>query len=89
MPIEFDAEKDRANIAKHGISLARAADFEVLAFIEDDRSDYGEARYRAWGLIDGKAYCLAFTDRQGGLRAISLRRAHRKEMDRHVPKGGL
>jgi uncharacterized DUF497 family protein len=61
MPIEFDAEKDRANIAKHGISLARAADLEILAF----------------------------TDRQGALRAISLRRARRKEMDRHVPKGGL
>ena len=47
MPIEFDTEKDRANIAKHGISLARAADLEVLAFIEDERRDYGEARYRA------------------------------------------
>ena len=89
MPIEFDAEKNPADIAEHGISLARAADFQILAFIEDERSDYGEARFRAWGLIDGKAHCLAFTDRQGSLRAISLRRAQRKEMDRHVPKGGL
>lgn len=89
MPIAFDAEKDRANIAKHGISLARAVDLEILAFIEDDRNDYGEARYRAWGLIDGKAYCLALTDRAGSLRAISRRRAHEKEMDRHVAKGGL
>jgi len=56
MPIEFDADKDQANIAKHGISLARAADLEILAFIADDRSDYGEVRYRAWGLIDGQAY---------------------------------
>ena len=89
MLIEFDAEKDRANIAKHGISLARAVNLEILAFIEDDRSDYGETRYRAWGLIEGEAYCLAFTDRQGVLRAISLRRANRKEMDRHAPKSGL
>jgi uncharacterized protein len=89
MSIEFDAEKDRANIAKHGISLARAADLGVLAFIADKRRDYGEARYRAWGLIDVQAYCLAFTDRAGALRAISLRRAHRKEMDRHVAKSGL
>ncbi len=88
MPIEFDAEKDRANIAKHGISLTRAADLDILAFIADERSDYGETRYRAWGLIDGQAYCLAFTDRAGAVRAISLRRAHKKEMDRHVAKGG-
>jgi uncharacterized DUF497 family protein len=85
MQIEFDPAKDAINIAKHGISLASAVDLDILAFIEDDRTDYGEVRYRAWGLIDGKAYCLAFTDRTDSLRAISLRRAHKKEMDRHVP----
>ncbi|TMV68375.1 BrnT family toxin [Thioclava sp. BHET1] len=84
MQIEFDAAKDVINTDKHGISLSRAIDLEILAFIEDDRNDYGETRYRAWGLIDGKAYCLAFTDRNGTLRAISLRRAHKKEMDRYV-----
>lgn len=85
MLIEFDPAKDEANIAKHGVSLARAADLEILAFIEDDRTDYGEVRYRAWGLIDGKAHCLALTDRNGSLRAISLRRAHKREMDRYAP----
>lgn len=85
MQIEFDPAKDEINIAKHGVSLARAADLEILAFIEDDRNDYGETRYRAWGLIDGLAHCLAFTDRNGRLRAISLRRAHKKEMDRYAP----
>jgi uncharacterized DUF497 family protein len=73
------------NIAKHGVSLARAGDLEILAFLEDGRNNYGETRYRAWGLIDGKAYCLAFTDRNGILRAISLRRARKKEIDRYVP----
>lgn len=84
MQIEFDPAKDEANIAKHGVSLARAADLEILAFIEDDRNDYGETRYRAWGMIDGKAHCLVFTDRNGTIRAISLRRAHKKEMDRYA-----
>ena len=85
MSVEFDDAKDKANIAKHGVSLVRAADLEILAFIEDDRNDYGEVRYRAWGLIDGVAHCLVFTDRKGVVRAISLRRAHRKEMDRYAP----
>lgn len=85
MLIEFDPAKDDINIAKHGISLSRSAELEILAFIEDHRNDYGETRYRAWGLIDGVAYCLAFTDRNGALRAISLRRAHKKEMDRYAP----
>jgi uncharacterized DUF497 family protein len=50
----------------------------------DDRYDYGEVRYRAYGFIDGVAYCLAFTTRNGQVRPISLRRAHAKEMRRHV-----
>jgi uncharacterized protein len=85
MKIMFDPAKDEINIAKHGVSLARSVDLEILAFIEDRRTDYGEVRYRAWGLIDGKAHCLAFTDRDGTFRAISLRRAHKKEMDRYAP----
>jgi uncharacterized protein len=82
--IEFDAEKDMANLAKHGISLDRAKDIKVLAIVEDDRFDYGETRYRAFGLIDDQAHCLVFAERNDVLRAISLRRAHAKEMSRHV-----
>ena len=85
MDIEFDPAKDKANLEKHQISLSRAVEMDILVFLEDDRSSYGEVRYRAWGLIDGKAHCLAVTDRNGTLRAISLRRAHTKEKDRHAP----
>ena len=86
MKIEFDADKDRGNIAKHGISLSRAVELEMLAVLRDDRFDYGEERFRAWGLIGDISYCLAFSTRNGKVRAISLRRAHKKEMDRYVPK---
>jgi uncharacterized DUF497 family protein len=86
MKVEFDPAKDAANIAKHQISLARAVDFEMLAVQPDTRFDYGEERYRAWGLIDGVAYCLAFTTRGGAVRPISLRRAHSKEMKRYGSK---
>ena len=84
--IEFDAAKDAANIEKHGVSLARAEDLEALAIVRDDRRDYSAARYLAFGRLDGEPHCLVFTDRNGVLRAISLRRAHRKEMDRYVPQ---
>ena len=84
MTAEVDADKDASNIVKHGVSLSRASDLEILAFIEDDRAEYGETRYRAWGLIDDKTYCSAFTRRGGKVRAISLRRAHKKEMDHYA-----
>ncbi len=79
--LQFDPDKDAANIVKHGISLARAADLEILARVSDDR--FSEPRFRAYGLIDGLAYCLAYTIRAGAVRAISLRRAHQEEMDRY------
>jgi uncharacterized protein (DUF4415 family)/uncharacterized DUF497 family protein len=57
----FDPAKDSVNIKKHGISLARFNDMEIAQFLVDDRYDYGEVRYRAWGFIDGVAHYLAFT----------------------------
>ncbi|RKE83741.1 hypothetical protein DFO46_0495 [Rhizobium sp. AG855] len=84
MMIDYDRAKDAANRQKHGISLERARDLDILAILEDDRNAYGEIRYRAWGLIDEKPHCLAFTYRDGRVRAISLRRAHRKEFERYV-----
>ena len=82
MAIEFDTAKDEANAAKHGVSLARAADLDVFTRIADGR--YGEPRFRAYGLLDGLPYCLAYAVRDGVVRAISLRRAHLKEFKRHV-----
>lgn len=72
------------NLEKHGISLSRADDFELLHVFDDDRRDYGERRRRAYGLIDGQTYYLAYTIRDDRIRAISLRRAHTKEFRRHV-----
>jgi uncharacterized DUF497 family protein len=85
VPIDFDPEKDAANIKKHGISLARAADFEDRRTVIDDRRDYGEPRYRSFGLLDGKPHCFVFTLRDGAIRPISLRRAHSREYRRYVP----
>ena len=47
MDVEFDPAKDDANVAKHGISLARAADMNMLSVKRDGRYDYGEERFRA------------------------------------------
>ena len=77
--IEFDPVKDAGNIVKHGISLRRATDLDVRAALDDDRFD--EPRVRLYGIIDGKWYCLAATLRGARVRAISLRRAHRSEVE--------
>ncbi len=86
MEIEFDPAKDAANIAKHGVSLARAADLELEGVEQDHRAAYGEARFRGFGLLDGLPHSVAFTlPRTGVMRVFSLRRAHLREYRRHVP----
>ncbi len=82
MEIEFDPVKDEANKAKHGISLTRASELDIRAVIEDDR--FEEQRYRLYGMIDSAWYCLAAVFRENRTRAISLRRAHQEEVDKHV-----
>ena len=83
MGIEFDDEKDGANIAKHGISL-RAAEvlFSGIHLIDlDDRFDYGEERWQATGEIGGRLFVCIYTERGDVYRIISLRPATRREID--------
>lgn len=82
MDIEFDPAKDASNIAKHGISLARAVDLEDAVVVADER--FSEQRFRIYGLIDGVWHCAAVTLRTPKVRIISLRRAHSKEVKRHA-----
>jgi uncharacterized protein len=84
--LEFDPNKDEINRAKHGISLAVAADMDfAAALIEpDQRYDYRESRYQAIGPIAGRLHLLAFTMRGETLRAISLRKANHRERKRYA-----
>lgn len=82
--IEFDPKKNAINMAKHGISLERAADIVPMRVKFDMRRDYGEERFLLYGLIDGATHCLCYVERNGTMRAISLRRMHEKEFKRHV-----
>ena len=84
MKIEFDPAKDRANAAKHRLSLLAAEGFgwETALEREDDRFDYGEVRFVALGLIDDRLHVLVFTEgsHAGAVRAISLRLAEKHEV---------
>lgn len=85
MEVVFDPAKDAANIEKHGLSLADAADFDFLNAVVgvDDRFDYAETRYRAFARMGDRGFCLVFTLDGTTLRPISYRRAHNKEMRRY------
>ncbi len=82
MEITFDPNKDAANIAKHGVSLALSAEIEWSEVMvrPDTRRDYSELREIGFGLIGDRLYCVVFTQRGETLRIISLRKANSKEI---------
>ncbi len=86
MRIEFDPAKDQTNLAKHGVSLALAAelDWEAALVWVDERCDYGESRMIALAPKTAILYYVAFVDRGGVRRPISLRRANRREVKHYV-----
>ena len=86
MRIEFDSAKDAANLAKHGVSLALAAelDWEAALVWVDERFEYGESRMIALAPKTAILYCVAFVERGDVCRPISLRRANRREVKRYV-----
>ena len=84
MNVAFDPEKNAANIAKHGLSLSDFRGFDMNPVtIVDDRFDYGETRFQARGRINGIGYCVVYVETDEGMRVISFRRAHDKEMRRY------
>lgn len=88
MRIEFDPGKDEINQAKHGVSLAAAAEIDLeAALIEpDQRYPYGEDRFQAIVPIAGRLHLLAFTMRGDVVRVISLRKANSRERMRYAQK---
>ena len=86
MSITFDPSKDAANIAKHGVSLALAADLEWDSALiwPDTRRVYGEARQCGIGYIGLRLYALAFVDRPDGRRIINLRKANLREVKHYA-----
>jgi uncharacterized protein len=86
MQIEFDPIKDAGNQAKHGVSLALAAELEWDAAMVwvDDRYEYDEFRMIALAPEFNILYYVAFVDRGEVRRIISLRRATRHEVKHYV-----
>ncbi len=82
MEFEWDAQKAGSNERKHGVSFPFAArvfdDSRAIAW-GDKRRDYGEPRYSALGMIDGRVYAIAYTLRGKTVRLIAARKGNQRE----------
>jgi len=51
--------------------------------IPDNRKNYGEARFLAFGPIGDRLHCIVFSVRRENIRIISMRRANKREVERY------
>ena len=85
MEIEFDLVKSRKNEKGRGLSFDRVADFdfETAHIFEDARCDYSERRFIAIGFLDSRLHVLVFSPIENGIRAISFRKANKREIENY------
>lgn len=86
MDFEWDAEKNRENIRKHGVDFEdakRIFDGFTLNAV-DERFGYDEIREVSIGLVNANALVVVIhTDRDGACRIISARPALKRERRRY------
>jgi uncharacterized DUF497 family protein len=80
--VTYDETKRRINLARHGLDLAKCdALFDGPVFSwEDKRMAYGEQRINVLGFLEGVVVHLTYTERDGNMHAISLRKAEKHEI---------
>ncbi len=81
MILNWDENKNRINILKHGIDfydIAEASENQMLVK-RDERADYGEIRYIGIGTIFSIEVVIVWTIRDESIRIISARKANKKE----------
>jgi uncharacterized DUF497 family protein len=85
MKISYDPAKNVANVVAGRPSFDEVArfDFQTAIFTVDDRRDYGETRYRGFGLLYGRLHALVFVEAKTGIRVISFRKANKREVKRY------
>lgn len=82
MSPEFDPQKNAANLAKHGVSLAEGDGvlLDPLGITAEDESAEGEVRWVTIGMNSlGELRVAVWTERHGDARLISVRKPTPKE----------
>jgi uncharacterized DUF497 family protein len=86
--MDFEWDMAKSNLCQ----ISRNFDFAYVISVftdpallveQDQRWDYGEERFRALGIIDGRVFVVVFTRRLRAIRIISARRANSREVKRY------
>ena len=86
MHFEWDEEKNKANIQKHGLDFADAREIFTAPILValDDREDYSEDRWIGIGMLKSRTVVVLYTEPgEDIIRIISLRKALTHERNQY------
>ncbi len=79
MRFEYDANKSKSNLDKHGVDFETAKELWLGFHLDVPARVHGETRVKSIGRIKGETFAAIWTPRAGAIRIISVRRATRRE----------
>jgi len=87
----WDPKKREQNIKERGLDFVDLAgkifaDPNVV-IKSDDRNEYGEDRYTAYGLVNEERLCVCFTPREDKLHLITIFRVNKRDWGKYYGKG--
>lgn len=86
--MDFEWDKAKSDLCQ----ISRNFDFAYVMSIfvdpdllieKDQRWEYGEERFQAIGLLEGRVFVVIYTKRPMAIRIISARRANRRKVKRY------
>ena len=84
---EWDEEKRNRNIVEHGVDFVEAVaifDDPKVSIFPDVRRDYGQERFNAYGMSNGRRMRVCFTMRgENVIRVISMFKVHIKKWNKY------
>jgi hypothetical protein len=86
MMYQFDQNKNSANVESHGLNFLWLSGFDWDSALIglDTRKDYKEDRLIAFGYFQDRLTCLVYTERSDTIRAISWRKANKREVEKYA-----
>jgi uncharacterized DUF497 family protein len=81
MEFEWDNNKNKSNLDKHGLNFEDTKfifESQTITF-KDEREDYGEDRFITLGTLEGRVVVVVHTQRNYLVRIISMRKANERE----------
>lgn len=90
MRFTWNETKRQANLKKHGLDFADAAQIfsGPMVLIEDKRNRYGEQRMIGVGLLEVMVVVVVHVESDDRIRIISMRKADSDETDLYYQNAG-